>query len=77
MDQTLDSMISAGVTGMTSKCSMVPCSRSRINAAPVRMMDSMVTLLMISISDPNQDFSRLGLKRMRRANSTGTAAELL
>ena len=42
MDQTLASMICAGVTGMTSRCSMVPCSRSRISAAPARTMDSMV-----------------------------------
>jgi hypothetical protein len=33
MAQTLDSMISVGVTGMTSRCSMVPCSRSRISRA--------------------------------------------
>ena len=74
IDQTLDSMISAGVTGITSRCSMVPCSRSRISAAPVRMIDSMVTLLMISISAPNQDCSRLGLNRARRASSTGETA---
>mmetsp|Transcript_91075 Transcript_91075/g.253590 ORF Transcript_91075/g.253590 Transcript_91075/m.253590 type:complete len:200 (+) Transcript_91075:580-1179(+) len=74
MDQTLASMISPGVTGITSRCSTVPCSRSRISAAPVRMMESMVTLLMISISEPNQGCSRLGLKRMRTARSTGGVA---
>jgi hypothetical protein len=31
----LESMISAGTTGMTSRCSTVPCSRSRMSAAPV------------------------------------------
>ena len=72
--QTFDSMISSGVTGITSKCSMVPCSRSRISAAPVRMIESIVTLLMISINAPNQDCSRLGLKRARSARSTGGAA---
>ncbi len=40
IDQTFDSMISNGVTGITSRCSIVPCSRSRISAAPVRMIDS-------------------------------------
>ena len=40
IDQTLESMICAGVTGITSRCSMVPCSRSRISAAPVRTIDS-------------------------------------
>ena len=44
IDQTLASMISAGVTGITSRCSMVPCSRSRISAAPVRMIDSSLRL---------------------------------
>ena len=73
IDQILDSMISAGVTGITSRCSMVPCSRSRISAAPVRMIESMVTLLMIRISPPNQLFSSAGLKRARSARSTGNA----
>lgn len=76
MDQTFASMISVGVTGMTSRCSMVPCSRSRISAAPVRMMDSIVTLLMISIRLPNQACVRLGLKRMRTARSTGSSVGL-
>ena len=38
-------MISNGVTGITSRCSMVPCSRSRMSAAPVRMIESMVTAI--------------------------------
>ncbi len=40
IDQILESMISAGVTGITSRCSTVPRSRSRMRAAPVRMIDS-------------------------------------
>ena len=74
MDQTLASMISVGVTGMTSRCSTVPCSRSRISAAPVRMMDSMVIRLTSSISEPNHTFDSAGLKRMRSARSTGGGA---
>lgn len=45
MANTLETMISMGVTGMTSKCSMVPCSRSRMRAAPVRMIEIMVIWL--------------------------------
>ncbi|KAG1066847.1 hypothetical protein G6F40_017752 [Rhizopus arrhizus] len=73
IDHTFATMISVGVTGITSRCSMVPCSRSRMSAAPVRMMDSMVTLLMISIIAPNHACVRLGLKRMRTASSTGSS----
>ncbi len=54
IDQTLESMISAGVTGITSRCSMVPCSRSRMRAAPVSMMANMVMLLIMSITAANQ-----------------------
>ena len=71
IDQIFADMISNGVTGITSKCSMVPCSRSRINAAPVKMIESIVTLLMISINEPNQDGSKLGLNRTRGTSSTG------
>ena len=39
----------------------MPCSRSRIRAAPVRMIDSMVTWLMISITPPEQMPFGLGL----------------
>ena len=42
MLQTLLTMISKGVTGITSRCSIVPCSRSRIRAAPVSTIESMV-----------------------------------
>ena len=71
IDQILLAMISNGVTGMTSRCSIVPCSRSRISAAPVRMIDSSVTWLMSSMTAPNQALFRLGLKRARSARSTG------
>ena len=42
IDQIFDNMISVAVTGMTSRCSTVPCSFSRISAAPVSTRDSMV-----------------------------------
>ena len=74
IDQTLESMICAGVTGITSRCSMVPCSRSRISAAPVRMMDNSVMWLMICTTEPNQALSSAGLKRARNARSTGGAS---
>ncbi len=74
IDHTLASMISAGVTGMTSRCSTVPCSRSRISAAPVSTIDSMVMRSTISLSEPNHDCSRFWLKRTLSARSTaGTA----
>ncbi|MNF01203.1 hypothetical protein D3C80_2001610 [compost metagenome] len=71
MDQTLASMISKAVSGITSRCSTVPCSRSRISAAPVRMIDSMVIWLITSITPPNQAWVRLGLNSTRGASSTG------
>jgi len=71
MLSTLLVMISAAVTGMTSRCSNVPWSRSRIRAAPERMMDSMVTVLMTEVTAPNQAGSSEGLKRARTARSTG------
>jgi len=46
-------MISAGVTGMTSRCSMVQCSRSRISAAPVRTTVSIVMLLITAMIPRN------------------------
>ena len=71
IDQTLASMISSGVTGITSRCSTVPCSRSRISAAPVRMIDSMVIWLITSITEPNQARVRLGLNSMCATSSAG------
>lgn len=63
MKQTSRSKISVGVTGMTSRCATVPCARLRMGAAPVGMMESMVTLLMICITAPNHDLWSVGLKR--------------
>ena len=50
---------------MASRCSIVPCSRSRITAAPARMIASMVMLLMIAIDahEPAR-WSMLGLKAL-------------
>ena len=53
--------ISLGRTGMTSKCSMVPRSRSRITAAPTSTTDSTVTLLMTCMIEVNQLVVLLGL----------------
>lgn len=44
---TLASIISSAVNGSTSKCSKVPCSRSRNSAVPVNKTAKIVTLLMI------------------------------
>jgi len=52
-------MIWKGVTGMTSRCSTVPCSRSRISAAPVSTTASMVMALTISMTAPNQELVQL------------------
>ncbi|OIQ72277.1 hypothetical protein GALL_460970 [mine drainage metagenome] len=66
--------ISLGRTGITSKCSMVPCSRSRIRAAPVRIIDNMVMTVMSSLMAPNQLLLSCGLKRLRRTRSIGSGA---
>ena len=71
IDHSLESMISRGVTGITSRCSMVPCSRSRISAAPVSRMPSWVTLLITAVTAANQAALRLGLNRLRGTSSTG------
>ena len=52
--QTLDMAISNGVSGMTRRWSIVPCSRSRTTAAPARMIASMVTLLTRPMTLVNQ-----------------------
>ena len=72
--QILASMTSLGVTGMASKCSMVPCSLSRIKAAPVKITDSMVILLMICITDVNHSDFRFGLNMTRNTKLTGRSA---
>ena len=68
--QIFDIAISNGVNGMTSKWSIVPCSRSRTIAAPARMIASIVTLLMIPITLVNQEVVRFGLKAMRTSRLT-------
>ncbi|SWT57195.1 Uncharacterised protein [Klebsiella pneumoniae] len=70
IDQIFAIMISNGVIGITSKCSTVPCSRSRISADPVNTIASMVMLLMIAITPPNHAGSRFGLKRIRVSSDT-------
>ena len=77
MAHTLLIMISNGVTGITSRCSTVPCSRSRISAAPASTMDSRVTWLMISMSEPNHIRLSSGLKRARRFRLTGEAMAVI
>ena len=52
--QILASMISLVVTGMTNRCSSVPCSRSRITAAPVRISVSIVKLEMSCMTPVNR-----------------------
>src|SRR6516164_6356657 len=59
--------ISNPVSGMTRRWSMVPCSRSRTIAAPARMIASIVTLLMMDITEVNQAVVMLGLNSMRTA----------
>ena len=46
---------------MTSRCSIVPCSRSRISAAPVKIIVSVVIWLMMATMLVNHDVSPLGL----------------
>ena len=54
-------MISAGTTGITRRCSTVPCSRSRISAAPVSITANIVILLIICITEVNQADFKFGL----------------
>ena len=53
--------ISNGVSGMANRWSIVPCSRSRMMAAPARMIASIVTLLMMPMTLVNQAVATLGL----------------
>ena len=46
---------------MTSMCSIVPCSRSRISAAPVKIIVSVVIWLMMATMLVNHDVSPFGL----------------
>src|SRR6516225_8854583 len=56
---------------MTRRWSRVPCSRSRITAAPARMMASMVTLLIIPMTVVNHAVVMLRLNAMRTSRLTG------
>ena len=52
--QIFDIAISNGVSGMTRRWSIVPCSRSRTTAAPARIIASIVMLLMMPITLVNR-----------------------
>src|SRR5262249_3341892 len=68
---TLDIAMSNGVSGITRRWSMVPCSRSRTMAAPASMIASMVMLLMIAMTLMNHAVLILGLNAIRTARLTG------
>jgi hypothetical protein len=68
-------MISDGTTGMTSRCSTVPCSRSRIGAAAVRMTVSSVIWLMTCVIAENHEVLRFGLKAARTTRLVGAPFE--
>ena len=68
---TLPAMISKADSGITSRCSSVPCSRSRMKAAPTSTMDSRVMLLITSITPPNHRPFTFGLKRTRATRLSG------
>ncbi len=69
------SMISVGTTGMTSRCSTVPCSRSRMSAAPVRMTVKSVIWLMTWVIAENHAVLRFGLNAARTTRLTGAPVE--
>ena len=70
----LAAMISSGVTGITRRCSTVACSRSRMSAAPVRIIERIEMLLITSITEVNHIECRFGLNLMRTSRSTGSIA---
>src|SRR3569833_2324545 len=53
---------------MTSRCSRLPCSRSRSTAAPLRKIARTEILLMIALMATNQPCSMLGVKRALVSN---------
>ena len=65
--------ISLARTGMTSRCSIVPCSRSRMTAAPTSRIDRIVMFSITDMTEWNQAPSRFGLKKARLTVFTGTA----
>ncbi len=66
--------ISNGVSGMTKRWSIVPCSRSRTMAAPESTIASIVMKLMIPMTLVNQLVSTFGLNSMRTTRLTGDSA---
>ena len=68
-------MISGATIGMTSRCSTVPCSRSRISAAPVRMTVSIVIWLMTCVIAENHAVLRFGLNAARTTRLIGAPVE--
>ena len=66
--------ISLARTGITSKCSMVPCSRSRITAAPATIIDNKVVLASTCIMAVNHGVSPLGLNHTLTTGLIGSAA---
>ena len=52
---------------------MVPCSRSRIRAAPVRTTVSVVIWLTRATMAPNQEASPLGLNALRMTTRRGSS----
>src|SRR5215471_946099 len=72
--QILASMISVGVRGITSRCSIVPCSRSRIRAVPARNMARRVMLLTSCTTPMKGETSRFGLNCTRMTRATGGVA---
>ena len=68
--QILANISSNGRSGMTSRCSILPCSRSRSTAAPHRKMASTEMLLITWLIATNQLCSMFGLKRARVSRPT-------
>ena len=65
--------ISFASTGITSKCSIVPCSRSRITAAPTSRMVSRVALPTSWLSGINHSLRRFSLNSTFTTGSKGAA----
>ena len=66
--------ISLARTGITSRCSIVPCSRSRMTAAPTSRIDRIVMFSITDMTEWNQDPTRFGLKKARITGLIGTVS---
>ena len=66
--------ISLARTGMTSRCSRVPCSRSRMTAAPTSTTARMVMLLITCMIDVNHLDVLFGLNRVCTTARVGRRA---